>query len=493
MRQTREAEATNEAADMPTPSPRPSPTDTPPDFSGSSTSTTSDGAVPGSELVVNGVEVPILLYHHVREPEGGPAAAGAEYFVSPADFEAHLAYLEENGFTPIDLYALYEHLNESADLPANPVIITFDDGYDDLYENAFPILESYGFTATFFMITDFLEEGREGYMTWEMVEEMAEAGMRFETHSGSHADLRGQTADFLTRQVIDSQEALTRHIGYTPRFIAYPYGQYDQELIQFLEQNDFWGGLTAQSGLEAGLENRFTWPRLYVPGGTTAELFASIISEGRSENNQPVIVEETTISAPVTVTVSISTTQGAITVPARLVYDEELDPVWTVRTSPDVQFDLASEEEVHTGSLALAYTPGEGLASFALQVRPNVAAPYLRDDIVGLAFWLYTGDQPLAPDDLALVVTGSNEFPYWSAVDDSIDQDEYEPTFEDDRFDLNFNQVISPSTWIQIVLFFDDLAYNTGYVYITGVNLVNNVDVTREFVLDELVFILREP
>jgi hypothetical protein len=126
-----------------------------------------------------------------------------------------------------------------------------------------------------------------------------------------------------------------------------------------------------------------------------------------------------------------------------------------------------------------------------LQVRPNAATPYLRDDIIGVAFWLYTGSEPLALDDLALVVTGSNEFPYWSAVDESIDLDEFDPTFEDTRFELGFNRPISASTWIQVILFLDDLAYDTDYMYITGLNLVNNAGVSRTFLIDELLFILR--
>jgi peptidoglycan/xylan/chitin deacetylase (PgdA/CDA1 family) len=389
------------------------------------------------------------------------------------------------------LYTLYDYLNGTAELPANPIVLTFDDGYTDLYQNAFPTLQAHDFTGTFFMITDFVEDEREGYMTWEMVEEMAAAGMRFETHSRSHPDLRGQTSDFLIWQVLDSQEALTQHIGYTPRFIAYPFGQYDENLAQFLEAYDFWGGLTAESGLEIGLENRFTWPRLYIPADTPMDLFAAVLAEGQTTTYQPEIVEGTEPAAPLTMTVSLSTTQGVITTPAVLVFDESLNADWTVRTSPDVHFDFQDEQEAHSGSVALAYSPNEDFGSFFLQVRPNAATPYLRDDIIGVAFWLYTGSEPLALDDLALVVTGSNEFPYWSAVDESIDLDEFDPTFEDTRFELGFNRPISASNWIQVILFLDDLAYDTDYMYITGLNLVNNAGVSRTFLIDELLFILR--
>jgi hypothetical protein len=110
---------------------------------------------------------------------------------------------------------------------------------------------------------------------------------------------------------------------------------------------------------------------------------------------------------------------------------------------------------------------------------------------LGVTFWFYSGDESLAPDDLALIITGSNEFPYWSAVDESIDWDEFEPTFDDSRYELGFNRPISPATWIQVVLFFNDLLYETDYQYITGLNFVNNAGVTRPFLIDELALILR--
>lgn len=490
--ETRAAESTEEALDIPTRTPPPTPSDPPPVLAAATTSSSSSAAGPTATISGETIELPILLYHHISSPESGSAASGYEYYVSPETFEAHMTYLADNGYTPIDLYTLYESLNDTADLPSNPVAITFDDGYTDLYENAFPILQDFGFTATFFIITDFIENSREGYMTWEMIEEMAVTGMRFETHSSTHADLRGQNNDFLIRQVLDSQEILAQHLGYTPRFIAYPFGQYDDNLIQFLTETGFWGGLTAQGGLEVGLGNRFTWPRLYIPADTPVETFATTLVEGQSGSYQPELVEASTTAAPLTTTISLSTTQGTITTSALLLFDETLHPDWTVRTSPGVEFAVEERAEAFSGTMALSYSPGEDFGSFFLQVRPDTTSPYLRDEIEGVAFRLYTGSEALATDDLALIITGSNDFPYWSAVDESVELEEFEPAFDDGRFELGFNRSISAETWVQVVLFFDDLTYDTDYQYITGLNFVNNSGITRPFLIDELVLILRE-
>jgi hypothetical protein len=222
------------------------------------------------------------------------------------------------------------------------------------------------------------------------------------------------------------------------------------------------------------------------------ETFAAAVAEGQSGSYQPELVEESATTSPLTMTVSLSTTQGTITTPALLLFDETLSPNWTIRTSPGVEFAVEEREDAFSGSVALSFSPGEDFGSLFLQVRPDTTTPYLREEIAGVAFWLYTGDEPLAPDDLALVITGSNDFPYWSAVDESIDLEEFEPTFDDGRFELGFNRSISAETWIQVILFFDDLTYETDYQYITGLNFVNNATSTRPFLIDELVLILRE-
>jgi hypothetical protein len=228
-----------------------------------------------------------------------------------------------------------------------------------------------------------------------------------------------------------------------------------------------------------------------VPADTQANAFAELIADGQGANYQPTIVEDGSVTLPLSVTVSLSTTQGMVDTPALLLFNESLNPDWTVRTSPGVQFEVQESQEAYSGSVALSYQPGEDFGSFFFQVRPNASNVYLREDILGVAFWFYSGDESLAPDDLALIITGSNEIPYWSAVDESIDWDEFEPTFDDSRYELGFNRPISPATWIQVVLFFNDLLYETDYQYITGLNFVNNAGVTRPFLIDELALILR--
>jgi peptidoglycan/xylan/chitin deacetylase (PgdA/CDA1 family) len=221
------------------------------------------------------------MYHYVSDPPEDADEYRLDLSVSPALFRQHMQYLADNGFTTIDLYDLSLAITGWKSLPEKPVILTFDDGYVDNYTTAFPILQEYGFTATFFIITDFIDQGQPGYMDWSMIEEMAAAGMRIESHSRTHPDLREQPRDVLLWQIMGSQETLAAHIGYTPRYFCYPSGRYDDDTIAMLEELDFWGAVTTEGGKWHGYNDRYEWSRLRVRNTTDLPLFADFVEPGQ--------------------------------------------------------------------------------------------------------------------------------------------------------------------------------------------------------------------
>lgn len=223
------------------------------------------------------VRVPILMYHYVSEPPEDADKYRVDLSVSPANFRAQLQYLADNGFTTIDLYDLSLAITGRQPLPPKPVILTFDDGYLDNYTTAFPILQEFGFTGTFFIVTEFVDAGKPAYMNWEMIEEMAAAGMRIESHSKTHIDLSDQPRDVLIWQILGSQETLAAHVGYTPRFFCYPGGRYDEETIAILEEFDFWGAVVTAGGKWHGFNDRYEWTRLRMRYTTTLPVFADMV------------------------------------------------------------------------------------------------------------------------------------------------------------------------------------------------------------------------
>lgn len=223
------------------------------------------------------LRVPILMYHYLSVPPADADIYRTDLSVTPENFRQQMAYLAENGYTPIDFYQLSAAITAHTDLPDKPVLLTFDDGYLDNYENAFPILQEFGFTATFFIITDLADQGAPGYANWEQLKEMAAAGMRIESHTKNHPDLSTMGRDDVIFQVLGSQETIAAHIGYTPRYLCYPGGRYNAETMQLLRELDLWGAVTTQGGAWHSFEDRYEWDRQRMRYDTTLEQFARLI------------------------------------------------------------------------------------------------------------------------------------------------------------------------------------------------------------------------
>jgi peptidoglycan/xylan/chitin deacetylase (PgdA/CDA1 family) len=226
---------------------------------------------------MQGSRVPILMYHYISTPPVDADVYRLDLSVSPEDFEKELSFLSSNGYRTINLYDLYGHLALSATLPAKPIILTFDDGYRDAYTFAFPLLKKYGFTGTFFVISDFINNNNPAYLTWKMVQEMSASGMDIESHTRTHPDLRNRSNDFLVWQVMGPIEAITAYTGKRPHFFCYPSGRYDDAVISVLKSADVWGAVTTQFGTVHSLDDAMTWTRVRMHGTTTVDQLQALL------------------------------------------------------------------------------------------------------------------------------------------------------------------------------------------------------------------------
>ena len=215
--------------------------------------------------------VPILMYHYLSVPPANANIYRQDLSVSPDLFATHLDAMQQAGYTSISLYDLLAHLTRGAPLPEKPVVITFDDGYRDNYENAFPLLQQRGMVASFFVVTDFVDEQRPEYFTWDMLREMAAAGMSIESHGRNHVSLEGKNADYLVWQALGSLETIQHELGVRPRFVSYPAGEYDQAVIDIFRSANFWAGLTTKQGATHSSDDLFQLHRVRVRGTTTPD------------------------------------------------------------------------------------------------------------------------------------------------------------------------------------------------------------------------------
>lgn len=217
------------------------------------------------------------MYHYISVPPADADIYRKDLSVAPERFESHLRYLQEHGYRTVTLDDLLAFLAGGAALPARPVILTFDDGYVDNYTAAYPLLRKYGMVGHFFIISDFVNQGRAGYMTWPQIEEMAAAGQRIGSHSRDHPDLKGKTVDYLVWQALGGLEAIQEHTGSHPRWISYPAGSYDDQAIAVYKSAHYWGGLSTEQGATHTLAQIFALKRVRVRGAHTADDLAALL------------------------------------------------------------------------------------------------------------------------------------------------------------------------------------------------------------------------
>ena len=222
--------------------------------------------LPTPDGVPRSVVVPVLMYHHVSEPDPTADAIRRDLSVSPEDFEAQLRYLVERGFHPVTLESLVTYLQLGHSLPPKPVILTFDDGFKDQYTNAYPLLKKYGFVATFFVITRFADEGRPEYLSWSEIELLHADGMEIGSHSYTHPSLCGKSFEYVVWQVLGSKEAIEARTQEPVRFFSYPSGQYDQLTVDVLRSAGYWGAVTVEAGSTQTSERSFEFKRIRVRG-----------------------------------------------------------------------------------------------------------------------------------------------------------------------------------------------------------------------------------
>lgn len=173
--------------------------------------------------------VPILVYHSVAPQHPGQTRQQRQFDVDPSTFEAQMLLLRQCGIDVVPFRTFVDALDGRAKLPASGVVITFDDGWENQYQHAFPVLKRLGMPATFFVFTSPI--GRDArFVTWEQLREMRDAGMSIESHSRTHPFLT-RAAGTLTKEVAGSRRDIERHLGEPPRFFAYPFGVEDATVV----------------------------------------------------------------------------------------------------------------------------------------------------------------------------------------------------------------------------------------------------------------------
>lgn len=225
---------------------------------------------PSAEAV--SLRVPILTYHYIAGNPNPKDKARDALSVAPDKFEAQMNYLAQNGYTPVTLDTLYGIFNRQATVVGKPIVLTFDDGYQDFYTNAYPVLRRFNFHAVAFIPTGLI--GGSYYMNWSQIKEIAASGLvTFEGHSVTHASLSSLSYAAALKQLIDSKNIIQANTNYPVNFVAYPNGATNGSVQAAARQAGYIGGVGTWYGKSRG--PAMNMPRIKVSGFWNIKEFAA--------------------------------------------------------------------------------------------------------------------------------------------------------------------------------------------------------------------------
>jgi peptidoglycan/xylan/chitin deacetylase (PgdA/CDA1 family) len=218
---------------------------------------------------------PILMYHYISEVPAGADALRRDLTVTPAQFAGHLDYLAGEGFTAVTLAHLASALRGEAVLPPKAVVLTFDDGYDDAFANAYPALAERGMTGVFFVVSGFMEQA--GYLSWAQAAEMKQAGLEIGSHSATHPNLIGLSHEALMAEVEGSAVAIEEMLGERPVSFCYPLGRCDAGVIRAVRGSGYLAAVTTADGTLHSTASLYRLRRVRVRGRTSTNGLAWLV------------------------------------------------------------------------------------------------------------------------------------------------------------------------------------------------------------------------
>jgi peptidoglycan/xylan/chitin deacetylase (PgdA/CDA1 family) len=231
-------------------------------------------------------KIAILMYHKVN-PDASSGGYGLR--VLPDSFAWQMDYLRKRGFQTISFAELSNHWETGVPLPPRPLIITFDDGYEDNYTYAYPILKNNGFKATIFLVSGLIGKTNEWdtrlkaqppdkLLTWNQIWEMEKNGMEFGAHTVTHPILTKITPEHAAAEIILCKQALEKELGHPVISFAYPYGKYNDSVKEAAVKAGYKAAVTTsvdKNPLQPA--DHYTLKRLRVTGYTSIDGFIRMI------------------------------------------------------------------------------------------------------------------------------------------------------------------------------------------------------------------------
>ena len=223
--------------------------------------------------------VPILTYHSLD-------SSGSVISTSPEKFRRQMKNLSDASFKVVKLRDLVTRIRENRELPAKSVAITFDDGFQSVYDVALPVLKDYGYPATVFLVTSFCGKNNRwkgqpdnipsfNLLPWNQIANMKDQGIEFGVHTATHPDLTKLTGSQVSEEIIGARQVLQEQTGEREIAFAYPYGKKSSEASDLVNSN-FYAACSTEMDFAGSYSDVHFLPRIDMYYFSDNDLFSSI-------------------------------------------------------------------------------------------------------------------------------------------------------------------------------------------------------------------------
>ena len=225
----------------------------------------------GVPLKYNDRGICILTYHCIGYEKNNRLK------IPQQQFKQQMKYIKDNGYSTITIEQLYKFIMQNKPIPKKSVIITFDDGYIDNYQYAYPILKEFNLKATVFVIAKTIDKSKD-YMTSNQLKELQANGIDIESHTLDHERLTTLSYEKQLNTLKESKTTLENILGKKVNYIAYPYAKYNNDTIKAAMNAGYFMGFVLGGKVARKNDGIYTLHRMCVVPNDSIGRFSSILN-----------------------------------------------------------------------------------------------------------------------------------------------------------------------------------------------------------------------
>lgn len=232
----------------------------------------------------------ILMYHMISDSR---SQRERRFACPPLLFEKHMDFLIMKGYNFIGLDMAVSYLKQNNGIPAGSVVITFDDGFEDNYTNAFPVLQKRGLPATIFLTAGMLGKSNKwmearGFpskkmLNWAHVRDMHASGIIFGAHTMTHPRLTEMSFAEAVKEIDESKRIIEDKLGSAVDYFAYPFGLFSNEIKEIVEDAGYCAACSTRSGFNEKGTDPYILKRVEIRGSDSLRQLSQKLRFGTNE------------------------------------------------------------------------------------------------------------------------------------------------------------------------------------------------------------------